>query len=212
MSSCKKGYGCIKILDDIDVLLKPLDPKESALVSPFPLHILHKIVLSDSPFFYFCKMVARKRSPSSPVMRQYQPFICLVFVDSCGCVYVSKSNVTLFWRIFSISSITGSTTLLNVFDFSPPGSQSANIYSFRVVVNVPDVTDTVSKVHKVFLSWPSMQELTKNENNSLLLGNLPSNPKFLLVLYFSLGWLSIDAVWGRTAGLKNGVRFPRTIL
>ena len=27
-----------------------------------------------------------------------------------------------------------------------------------------------------------------------------------------LGWLSIDAVVGRTAGLKNGVRFPRTIL
>ena len=38
------------------------------------------------------------------------------------------------------------------------------------MVNVPDVTDAVSKVHKVFLSWPSMQELTKNENNSLLLG------------------------------------------
>ena len=27
-----------------------------------------------------------------------------------------------------------------------------------------------------------------------------------------LGWLSIDAVLGRTAGLKNGVQFPRTIL
>ena len=27
-----------------------------------------------------------------------------------------------------------------------------------------------------------------------------------------LGWLSIDAVVGRTAGLKYGVRFPRTIL
>ena len=26
------------------------------------------------------------------------------------------------------------------------------------------------------------------------------------------GWLSIDAVLGRTTGLKNGVRFPRTIL
>ena len=28
----------------------------------------------------------------------------------------------------------------------------------------------------------------------------------------TLGWLSIDAVLSRTAGLKNGVRFPRTIL
>ena len=28
----------------------------------------------------------------------------------------------------------------------------------------------------------------------------------------ALGLLSIDAVVGRTAGLKNGVRFPRTIL
>ena len=27
-----------------------------------------------------------------------------------------------------------------------------------------------------------------------------------------LGWLSIDAVLGRTAMLKNSVRFPRTIL
>ena len=27
-----------------------------------------------------------------------------------------------------------------------------------------------------------------------------------------IGWLSIDAVVGRTAGLKNGVRFPHTIL
>ena len=35
---------------------------------------------------------------------------------------------------------------------------------------------------------------------------------FLLWSNEKLGWLSIDAVWGRTAVLKNGVRFPRTIL